>query len=232
MSADGPSAAPGPATYVGRLPSIVWRELPTLLVSSASVCVVAAVVMVVAPGVTPFALLGWAVVVAPVFSALVVQAHDMVRGRTPGTFSIVTYLRRTGGLGIAAWLPVAATGACSLVAVQVWRETHSPFALASAAVGAVATTLLTLGAVVAVPVGVDHPRLRRGRLLVTCLYIVALRPVPVFAVVGFLVAAVSAAVHIAASIVFLIPGPLALVLVVAVWTTADASGLRPQPSED
>ena len=232
MTADTPSVDVVAPTYVGRITSVVWLHLPMLLISSVAVCAVAVPVVLVAPGVTPVSLLLWAAVVAPVFSALVVQAHDVVLGRDPGAFSVLAYLRRAGGLGVVVWLPAAATGACTLVAGEVWRQTHSPFALSSGAVGAVVTALLTLAAVVAVPVGADHPSLRHVQLFVVCWHIVARRPVPVFAVVGFLVAAVSAAVHVAASIMFLVPGPLALVLVVAVWTAADASGIHPQELED
>lgn len=230
--ADTPPAESTASARVGQLRSVVWTQLPTLLVGGAAVSAVAGPLLLLTPGVSPLSLLLWATFVSPVFSALVAQANDMVLGREPGTFSLPTYLRRAGRLGLTGWLPAAAAAACLLVAVEVWHQAHSSLALLSAAVGAVVTALLTLAAIAAVPLGVEHPALRGSRLTLTGLHLIAHRPVPVFAVAAFLVAAVSAAVHVAASLLFLIPAPLALVLVVAVWTTAEASGIRPQESEN
>lgn len=227
----GPVATAAGAAWAGRLRTTVWPNLPTLLVTSTVVSAAALLAMLVAPGITPASLLLWALLVAPPAAALVAQANDMVLGGWPRPFSVVGYVRRAGLLGLTVWLPPAVAGACAMVAVGVWERTREPLVLVSAAVGAVGAALLTIAALVAVPVGLERPGLRGARLTVTALHVAARRPVPVFAVAAFAVAAVSSAERVAASLVLLVPAPLALVLVAAVWTSAEAAGLRPAERE-
>ena len=229
MTADAVGGAQ--PSYVGRLRSVLWPNLATLLVSSIAVCAAAAVVLLLMPALTPVSVLLWAALVAPVFGGLVSQANDMILGSPVGAFSIGGYVRRVGRLSLVLWMPAAGTGACALVALAVWRQTHNPLALGSAAVSAMCAALLAVAAVAALPIGIENPALRGCPLTMTALHIAARTPVPVFAVAAFLVGAVSASAHVAASIMFLVPGPLALVLVVAVWTSAEASGLRPRSFE-
>lgn len=235
MSNDSAIGTPPPGAappYVARIRSVLWPNLPTLLVSSAAVCAAATVALVLVPSLTPVSVVLWTLVVAPVFGALVAQANDMVLGGEPRTFSIAAYIRRTGRLSLSLSLPPAVTAACSLVAVDVWVQTRSALALGPAAVGAVCTALLAVAAVAALPIGCARPELRGMQLTLTALRVAARAPVPVFAVAGLFVAAVSTSAHVAASLMFCVPGPLALVLVAGVWTSAEASGLRPGERDD
>jgi len=215
-----------------RLRSTVCPALPTVLVSSSAVCLAGVIVVSVAPWVGPLTVVLSALVVSPVFAALVAQAQDIVGGRDPSAFSLPGYIRRYGRLGIGCWLPPALTATCGVAAVTVGARTGSSLFLVPAGLAAAATTLLMTGALVGLPLAVEFGGLRGPRLLVSALHVAASRPTPVLGVLALVVCAGWGAVHISASIALLLPGPLALVVVVAVWTSAEACGIRPAPRTD
>lgn len=223
MTAPGVDDRPG---YLLVLRKQLWSALPALLVSGSLVCAAGVVVVILTPGVTPVALLVAAAVVAPVFAGLVNQVNGIIAGRAPTTFSIFRLIASSWRIGLLLALPPAAAGACFLVAIEVWSQTGSVLAMVPAAVSGCCAVLLGIGSAAALPLALEMPALRGRRLLVTALHIAARRPVPMLGVISLVVIGVWAAIQFAFSLLFLLPVPLAAVLVAAVWTSAGVCDLR------
>jgi hypothetical protein len=227
--------APRPVTddddvnYVVRTRRLVWPNLPTIAFSSLIVCAGAVVVELLTPGITPFAVLLWAVVVSPLFGALVVQTNEMVcSGSDQRLFSIFGYLRRSAVLSYKLSVIPALAGALCLVALEVGHQTGSFLALVPAGLSGSVALLGLLAAVVAVPLAQELPGLGFRGLLMMSLHVIARKPVPIIAVVAVGVIIAWAAAQFSVAIVLLMPGPLAVLLVPAVWTSAAKVGLSPR----
>jgi hypothetical protein len=220
------------ANYLVRARRYVWPSLPMLLVSSAIVCVLGAVAMVLAPGITPISLPVWAVLVAPAFGALLEQVSRMLDGVEPPVFSFLSALRRSWRLSLALALPAALAGSCYLVAYELWVQTGSWMLLAPLAVSGVCAVLLGIAGAIALPLGLGRSDLRGRALLVTALHVCAGHPIAPLGVLALGVVGVWAATQFTASLLLLLPGPLAVVLVAAVWTSAQACGIRSVERED
>jgi hypothetical protein len=225
MTANDVAEHPG---YLAVLRGRVWSALPALFVSGTLVCFSSGVVVVLAPGITPLALLLAAVLVGPTFASLVSQLNDLIVGRALSTFSVFRAIGSSWRLALALALPPAAAGTCFLIAAEIWSQTGSALALIPAAVSGCCAVLLAIASAAALPLALELPSLRGRLLIVTALHVVAKRPVPMLGVISLIVIGVWAAIQFALSLLFLLPVPLAAVLVAAVWTAAEARGLRPR----
>jgi hypothetical protein len=221
----------GEANYLARARRYVWPSLPMLLVSSSIVCVLGAVALVLAPGITPISLPVWALLVAPAFGALLEQVSAMLDGEDPAAFSFMPALRRSWRLSLGLALPPAFAGSCYLVAYELWLQTGSGMLLAPLAVSGVCAVLLGIAGAIALPLGLGRGDLRGRSLLVTALHLCARHPVAPLGALALGIGFVWSATQFSASLLLLLPGPLAVVLVAAVWTSAQASGILPAERE-
>jgi hypothetical protein len=231
--------APPPAindddvNYVVRTRRLVWPNLPSIALSSLIVCVGAVAVELLTPGITPFAVLLWAAIVSPLFGALVVQTNELVcSGSDQRLFSIFGYLRRSWLLSYKLSVIPAVAGALCLVALEVGRQTGSLLALVPAGLSGSAALLGLLAAVVALPLAQELPELKLRALLMMSLHVIARKPVPIIAVVAVGVLIGWAAAQFSVALVLLMPAPLAVLLVPAVWTSAATVGLNPRERAD
>ncbi|NNC13557.1 hypothetical protein HII28_16945 [Planctomonas sp. JC2975] len=199
-------------TGAGRL---LWDALPAFLVSGTAICVVTGLVLWMAPGLTPFSVVLYALLLAPLYGALVAQAHRALEGETPGAFSLGRELRTSWRLSIGLFAPAAASIALTLVAELVWARTGAIIAAVPAAVGTAVSVLLLVSAVVGLPLGVSMPRLRGIRLALTALVLTARRPVPVIGFIAVIVLVAWGAAQFSGTLLFLLPAPLAVVSVLA-----------------
>lgn len=195
---------------------LLWDALPAFLMTGSVACVSVGVVLWLAPGITPVSALLYAVLLGPVYGALVSQAHEALAGRTPAAFSIGHHLARTWRLSLGLFGATALGTALTLVSLLVWARTGSMLVAAPAAVGASVSVLLGVAATIGVPLGMSVPRLRGVRLVVAALALTARRPVPAIGIVAVAVLGVWAATQFSGTLLFLLPAPLAVVSVLAV----------------
>jgi hypothetical protein len=127
-------------------------------------------------------------------------------------------------------VPAAATG-LTLLALEVYAQTGQRWFLAPLAAGCVSSVLLVLAAVVAVPLGVAEPALRGRDLWSTSLGLAAARPLVPVGVVVLVAVGLVAGTSLAASVLPLVGGPVALVVSAGTWTAAAQVGL-PLPADD
>lgn len=211
-----------------RLLRCAWSTLPVLLVSGAAVCVLALLVVLGAGGITPIALLLEGLVVGPLFGALVAQVDDALSKRIdPPVFSLRRYLRRSWKLGMGLGTAVGASLALLLVALEVFVQTRNTLMLISAIVCGSVAVLSGVVYTIGVPLGLNLPGLSRTRLVVLSLHIAARRPVPLLAVLSLVVVIAVLSAQFSAALMFLLPGPLALLIVVAAWSSFPVIGLHP-----
>lgn len=203
----------------------VWPHLPVLLIGSIAVCAGAAVSALVAPGVTPVSVLAIALLVMPQYTALVAVAGGIIL-RRDGTF------REWGGSFIRSWrttatvtLPTAAAMALLLVAVHVWQLSGQPWVLVPLGTAATVSAIGILGLTAALPLAAERPGLRGTALWIAALFLVAKRPLPFIAVACLAGLGIWAATVWTASLLLLLPAPVALVASAAVWTSAARLGL-------
>ncbi|PZE73897.1 hypothetical protein [Curtobacterium sp. MCBD17_019] len=215
MSAAEPAATTQARTVARR----VWDQLPALVVASSVVCAAIVVAVLVAPGVTPTAVVLWALLVAPVFAGLVGVTTDVLNGAEVRVFGFHRYVRHTVRLALASAAVPAVAAVCSLVSLEVLHQTHATITLVPLAVSGAVTVLGSLAGLLALPVAVRVPSLRGPSLALFCLRAVARRPIPVVGVLAVGVLGLWAAVTWSASVVVLVPGPFALVLVLAASAT-------------
>jgi len=220
------AASPTP-NYVATVARVAWPNLPTLLIGDWVISLAALFVVVVAPGASPVAVILWALIVAPIFGALLAQISDMTEHKAVSPLSVFAYSRRYGVISISVWLVPAVSAASSLVALQWWKQTRDGFALLATSAGGCATVVLILGAVAALPIAIREPSARGVPLFLLSLHIVARRPVPIVAVLALLAIGAWASASLSPSIIVLIPALLALVNHAAVWTSALVVDLHP-----
>lgn len=204
----------------------MWTYLPVLLAGSILVCAVSVLVVLIAPGITPVSVLLIAALVVPAFGALVGVANGIVmrgdsRMRAWGS-ALVTGWWLTTRLAAA---PAVAIALC-LVAREVWQRTSSPLALVPVGIAIVVSGILTLGLAAALPLALERRQLRGIRLWASALYLVAKQPIPFVAVICAAAMGVWAATAFSASLLLLVPAPLALLCSAATWSTAAKIGLH------
>ena len=193
---------------------LVWDALPALLVSGTAVCVAAGAVLWFTAG--PLALLLLALVPGPLYAALVDQSVAALADETPRAFSLASAVRASIRRALTLLLPPAILGALTLVAVLAATRSGSWLPLVPAAVGASGTVLLLVAALVGLPLGAAHPGLRGAPLTLAALHRAARYPVPVLGTIAVVVIAGWASVQFSATLLFLLPAPLAVVSVLAV----------------
>lgn len=201
-----------------------WPSLPALLVASAALCAAATVALLAAPGLNVVAVALYALLGAPLLAGLAevanAAAFDDVATIRGWARAVVAH----AGFAARHALLAAVPAVLFLAALRVWAHGHPAWVLPSLALTGAATVVGSLGLLALLPLGVARPGLRGRLLWITALHVVARRPSRFVAVLCLAGVGVWAATSWSASVLLLLPGPAALVLVAAVWTTVAEVG--------
>jgi hypothetical protein len=201
-----------------------WSSLPALLVGSVVFCVAGSVAVFAAPGVNAVSIALCGLLVAPAFAGLVGAVDIISADDEPGLRDWWRLMRTAGPLGLKHALVPTACAELFLAALLVWDDGKRPLALPSLALTG-AATILTVALWMAVVTVSGRCREVRGRQLwLLAIRLFGSRPVRFAAVYCLGALGVWAAVAWSASLLLVVPAPVALVLVAAVRTTALESG--------
>ncbi|WP_020574561.1 hypothetical protein [Actinopolymorpha alba] len=195
-----------------------WGGLPALLAGSVLSCVATALVMVLSPGINPVSVLLAAVLVGPTFAALADIANQLWDGADVGIHDAVVALRGQWRRGVAAGLVLAVPLALFLVALEMFRQTGSPWALVPMSLSGAVTVVAALTAVVALPRSLGTSA-SGWPLWIASAHVVARNPAPALAVHVLAGLGVWACVMLTASIYLVVPGAVALAMVAAARTS-------------
>lgn len=219
VAAPAPGDVPAADETLARTLRGAWPALPTLLFGSVAVCLASAVTVLLAPGLTPLAAVVAALLVAPCAAALTAVGNALTAGRDATVTGWWHGLRRHWRFGTVQGLVVAVPVAAFLAALAVWRDGAGAWVLPSLALSGAASVLALPALGVVLPLGVARSDLRGRRLWLCGTYLVARWPHRFLAGPALAVLGVWAAVHWSASVLLLVPGPVAIVAAAAVWTT-------------
>jgi hypothetical protein len=199
----------------------VWPELPVLALGSALVALPALAALLLGGGVTPLTPLLLAVLCGPPWAALVACTNAIVLEGASGPARLWREVHRhwTDGLRLMA-VPGVACALC-LADLAVYRARPGAAALLPLTVACVVTGCTALLAVVALPLRVETG-LRGRALWFSAGAVVTSRPLlaPGVLALGYLSLQLSTAVF--ASLLLLVPGPLALVVSAGTWSSSAA----------
>lgn len=217
--AHGPGRAPAADETLARTLRHAWPALPALLFGSVAVCLASTVTVLLAPGLTPVSAVLAGLLVAPCAAALTEIGNTLTAGRDATVAGWWRGLRARWRFGTTQGLVVAVPVAGFLAALAVWREGGGAWVLPSLALSGAASVLALPALGVVLPLGGARRDLRGRRLWMCALYLVVRWPHRFLAGPALAVLGVWAAVHWSASVLLLVPGPVAIVAAAAVWTT-------------
>lgn len=221
MSALTPDAARG----VHRLVRAAWSELPLWLAASALICAAAAAAAWLTPGITPLSVLVAVLVVAAPVGALLAMLVEVAHHRDPGWSLWGRALTRDGWAAVKDCAPAAVATGLLIVAIDVWHLSGQPLVLGSVGVcGAVSLLAWTVTAA-RLPLRHDRPDLCGREAWRIAAGLAAAAPLRHLTAPVLLALGVWVAVEIAASLLLLVPLPVAMVAVAAYWSTACELGL-------
>lgn len=203
-----------------------WPALPALAVGSVAICAAGALTVLLAPGISPVSTLLAAVLIGPFAAALASVVQRVAEEGSAGVRDWVASVRRFGAFGIGACLFPALLAALFQVALFAWQRTGSTLLLPSVAVSGAAALTALLGLLAVLHLRSRDPGLRGIALWRTALALVLLRPVG-FVATGCLAGlGLWACVGITASLLLLVPGPVALLAAAATGTAIEAHRRR------
>ena len=220
-------SAPAPTPVDDLLPAAaraLWQHLPVLAVGSLAVSATAVAALVLGGGPTPLGLLLVALTAGPLWAALVATTDEVVLGGDAGCSDLARNLRRHGAGGARVALVPASATSLTALSLQLHATTAATWLLAPLAVGCVVTSLTVVTSVAAVPLRVELG-LRGRALWSTAAGVVAGRPLVPLGVLALVLLGVLAGTSVLASLVLLVPGPVALAVSAGVWTAAGQLGL-------
>lgn len=190
-----------------------WQSLPVLLVSGSAVCLASILILLVAGGITPWALVLGGIIVGPLMCALIAQTSELYStGECPPAFSLFGYLRRVWKVGLQLGVLPGAAAAFLLVSLEVFAQTRSPLVVVSVGACGFVLTLSTVLYVVGAPLSHMVPGLRFVRLALISLHVAARRPVPLLAILSVVIVFAILSSQFGLAFLLLLPGPLALTI--------------------
>lgn len=204
----------------------VWPNLPVLLLSSVAVCLGAACVAVISPGITPLSSLAAAVLVGTPMGGLVWSCSNLWFHTDVTVGQLVRAAPFWSGRALAVTSVPGVLVALTLVSLEVWSQSRQIWVLAPLALGGALSVVLILAAGVALPLSVRDPRLRGLPLWICALRVVARGPVRALGVPAVVVLGMSACTNLSASLFLLLPAPLALVMVAAAFAVPTTRRLQ------
>lgn len=208
---------------------LLWSHLPVLLLGSVLVTLAALAPALISPGLTPVGLLVAAVTVGPVWAGLTATTNRLVGTGDATAIGLLRDVRRHAAAGIRTAAVPGVVLALGVLSLTLWQGTHQLWLLGPLAVTAVVAVLSALAAVVAVPL-----RVRTGahgrELWERAVELTAARPSVPLGVLAAAVLGVLAGTSVTASLLILVPGPLALLTSAALWTAPPADATVSDPS--
>jgi hypothetical protein len=219
------------ADLLPRAGRLLWTRLPVILAINVAVCASALPGVLVSPQLGPVRLLVSALTVGPVWAAALATSNALVLQRSARAYDPLRGVLRHGRTGAAVALLPAVTASLALVTHLLWQRTGASWLLVPLGLDLTAFVLAGLGAVVAVPLAVEFPVLRGRRLWAVALTLVAARPWIPLGVVALAGLGLLAGLSLSASLLLLVPGPVALLTSAGVWSAVGAlRGALPLPT--
>lgn len=193
----------------------LWPSLPTWLTASVLICGTSGATLLAGAGVTPVTLLLGAALTGPAWAATVAAAACALDGEQVSVRTYVGLLRRHAWAGVRTAAVPACIGALELVTVEMLRaRPDQTWLYVPVTVGALACLAVALAAVFAFPLRLRHGLSGRA-LWLTAASVVAVAPVVPLGVLAAVTLAVLSGTELSASLLLLMPAPLALLDVVA-----------------
>lgn len=203
----------------------LWPHLPLLMLGSVAVCLSAGVAALVTPGATPLSVILLAVLVTPAATAIGAVANAVVGEDDAGHADWRRGWAAGVRNGVAAIIPIAITGSLFVVAVEVWRRSGQPLLLTSVGVSGAVTACLVPVTAAMVQVTTGLPALDRRSQWRTAASFVVRWPVRFLAAPILLGFGAWLAIQVSASLLLLVPAPVALISAAAFWTSAVEAGV-------
>lgn len=219
MTAEQRSPATPASDVVATTLRGMWLSLPALTVASFAICLAAAVPAVLAPGLNPLAAIIAALVVSPFVAGLVAAVNRIADGEQTTIRQLVDDVRRLSGFAVVTALIPAIAIALFLVAIVVLRATGALWVWPSFALTGAVSVIAAVACAAALPLGAARSDLRGRRLWLLAVALVASHPARFVAVVTTLVLGVWSATALTASLLLLVPVPVAIVAVTATWSS-------------
>lgn len=193
----------------------LWHELPLLAAAGVLVCTASGLVVLLMPGVSPGSVLLSALLVGPVWAAVVATTDSVVRDGRGGVLLMLRNVRRCGLAGLEVAAVPAVVGALALLNWALFTS-HPLFAVPLAVSGC-ACVLAVLASCYAFSLRVTA-HLRGRALWLTALTLVARAPLVPLGVLALVFAAMMLGTSVTASLLLLAPGPVALFASAGTWT--------------
>jgi hypothetical protein len=191
----------------------LWHQLPLLATAGVLVCASAALVIFLSPGVSPVSVVLSAFVVSPIWAAVVASTDAVVRDDRGGVRDLFRNLRKHGSAGLRVGL---VPGVVVAVALVNWQLYSGPLYAVPLAVSGCAGVLSILASCYAFSLRVTGGL--RGKVLwLTALHLVARAPAVPLGVLALAFVALLLGTSVAASLLLLAPGPVALFASAGTW---------------
>ena len=200
-----------------RLPAAfkaLWHELPLLAAAGVLVCTASGLVVLLSPGLSPVSVLLGALLIGPVWAAVIATADSVVRDDRGGVLLLLRNLRRHWLAGLEVALVPGVIAALAVLNQAIY--TGPVFAIPLAVSGC-ATVLALLASCYAFSLRVTAG-LRGRTLWLTALHLVARAPLVPLGVLALAFVALLLGTSVTASLLLLAPGPVALFASAGTWT--------------
>ncbi|WP_130388094.1 hypothetical protein [Kribbella sp. VKM Ac-2569] len=217
--AGGVAGADDPVGAVrDRLPvafGALWGELPLLASAGILVCTAGALVVLLSPGLSPLSVLLAALLISPVWGAVIATTDAVVLRDRGGVAVLLKNLRKHAfaGLGVGV-----VPGVVAALGLFNWQLYSGPVFAVPLAVSGCASVLLLLASCFAFSLRVTSG-LRGKTLWFIALHLVARAPLVPLGVLALVFVALFLGTSVAASLLLLAPGPVALFASAGTWTS-------------
>lgn len=197
----------------------LWHELPLVAAAGVLICTASGLAVLLMPGVLPGSVLLSALLVGPVWAAVVATTDSVVRDGRGGVLLMLRNVRRCGLAGLeVAVVPAVITA----LALLNWSLTTGPLSrgllfAVPLAVSGCACVLAVLASCYAFSLRVTA-RLRGKALWLTALTLVARAPMVPLGVLALAFVAMTLGTSVTASLLLLAPGPVALFASAGSWS--------------
>ncbi|TCC55879.1 hypothetical protein E0H73_34715 [Kribbella pittospori] len=192
----------------------LWHELPLLAAAGVLVCTASGLVVLLSPGLSPVSVLLGALLIGPVWAAVVATADSVVRDDRGGVLLVLRNLRRHWLAGLEVALVPGVIAALAVLNQAIY---NGPVFAIPLAVSGCATVLALLASCYAFSLRVTG-QLRGKALWFTALSLVARAPLVPLGVLALAFVALLLGTSVTASLLLLAPGPVALFASAGTWT--------------
>ncbi|MDQ4137535.1 MAG: hypothetical protein M3116_01635, partial [Actinomycetota bacterium] len=199
-----------PSDGMARALRAIWPNLPVLAVASLLCCLALVPSLLVSPGPTPIGALLAAVLLGPVWMAVISVTDAIVAGEDRSIRDLLAALPRQAGAGLRTAVVPGTLAASTLLAWGMYSDRPSAaWLVASIAISGAGLLFATLALPFAFSWRLLTGSSGRRLWLAACVQALA-RPVLALGTLAFAVLAVVAGTSWAVSLLMLMPGPLAL----------------------